>query len=267
MRSGTKKASLTHHERSTKSWLDYSGTWLMQLPMPPSSLIVAFISSASYTGHVIMSTEIYTSKELVLVLIMLCHLPVTRRVCYGPVVFCLILTQRVCRELFSTILGSTFVYEVEKNNAHSVQVSLYVLVIPIVTHTPSMKNRSGGIDQLQMENKSVRCVAVPENRPICLVYLLDKYLSKLPRFAYNSDILYCRAKPNCPANESAAWYERSAVGKNKLSLFVSEMCSEAGIPRRSNHSLRSTGASVMFQSHVPEKIIQKTIGHRSLKGM
>lgn len=128
------------------------------------------------------------------------------------------------------------------------------------------KNRSGGLDQLQLENKSVCCVAVPEMRPVCLVYLLDKYLSKLPEFAFKNDIFYCRAKP-CPPNPTAPWYENAPVGKNKLSGLVSEMCAEANLSRRTNHALRATGATTLFQSHVPEKIIQKITGHRSLKAL
>ena len=45
------------------------------------------------------------------------------------------------------------------------------------------------------------------------------------------------------------------------------MCTEAGIPRKTNHSLRATGATTLFQSKVPEKIIQKTTGHRSLEAL
>ena len=48
---------------------------------------------------------------------------------------------------------------------------------------------------------------------------------------------------------------------------TSEMCTEAGIPRKTNHSLRATGATTLFQSKVPEKIIQKTTGHRSLEAL
>ena len=57
------------------------------------------------------------------------------------------------------------------------------------------------------------------------------------------------------------------VGKNKLGSFVSEICTEAGIPCKTNHSLRATGATTLFQSKVPEKIIQKTTGHRSLEAL
>ena len=46
------------------------------------------------------------------------------------------------------------------------------------------KNRSGGLAQIRIENKTVICVAVPERRPMCLVYLLDLYLAKLPDYAF-----------------------------------------------------------------------------------
>ena len=57
------------------------------------------------------------------------------------------------------------------------------------------------------------------------------------------------------------------MGKNKLGSYVSEMCTEAGISRKTNHSLRATGATSLFQSEVPEKIIQKNTGHRSLEAL
>ena len=46
------------------------------------------------------------------------------------------------------------------------------------------KNRSGGLAQIRIENKTVICVAVSERRPMCLVYLLDLYLAKLPDYAF-----------------------------------------------------------------------------------
>ena len=42
------------------------------------------------------------------------------------------------------------------------------------------------------------------------------------------------------------------------------MCIDACLPTKSNHSLRATGATTMFQSNVPEKMIQSTTGHRSI---
>ena len=42
------------------------------------------------------------------------------------------------------------------------------------------------------------------------------------------------------------------------------MCSEAGIhEKKTNHSLRATGASALFNAGVSEKLIRDVTGHRS----
>ena len=49
-----------------------------------------------------------------------------------------------------------------------------------------------------------------------------------------------------------------------LCTFVQVMCKEAGIEeKKTNHSLRATGASAMFTANVPEKMIREVTGHRS----
>ena len=46
--------------------------------------------------------------------------------------------------------------------------------------------------------------------------------------------------------------------------MVQNLCQEAGISgQKTNHSLRATGASQLFQVNAPEKIIQERTGHRS----
>ena len=46
--------------------------------------------------------------------------------------------------------------------------------------------------------------------------------------------------------------------------MVQNMCEAAGIlGKKTNHSLRATGASHLFQANVPEKIIQERTRHRS----
>ena len=130
------------------------------------------------------------------------------------------------------------------------------------------KNITGGIKDLNKENKVVPCPAVPDSNPRCLVYLLDLYLKKLPPFAFEKDVLYCRPKSPTPAAESdSPWYDSIPVGKNTLAAMVKKMCKDAGIEERGNHSLRATGASAMFQAGIPEHVIQKTTGHRSLKSL
>ena len=42
---------------------------------------------------------------------------------------------------------------------------------------------------------------------------------------------------------------------------------EIGVSGKTNHSLRATGASDMFQAGVPEKIIQERTGHWSMDAL
>ena len=46
------------------------------------------------------------------------------------------------------------------------------------------------------------------------------------------------------------------------------MCEQAGIKgNKTNHSLRATGATGLYESGVPEKLIQDRTGHRSLEAL
>lgn len=46
-----------------------------------------------------------------------------------------------------------------------------------------------------------------------------------------------------------------------------EMFEKVGIAGKTNHSLRATGASALFEANVPEKLIQERTGHRSVKAL
>ena len=60
------------------------------------------------------------------------------------------------------------------------------------------------------------------------------------------------------------WYDCAPVGAHKLKTFLECMCKEAGISqKKTNHSLRATGASALFNAGVPEKLIGGVTGHRS----
>ena len=81
------------------------------------------------------------------------------------------------------------------------------------------KNCSG--TSTRITNKVVPVYARPESRPRCLVYLLDTYLEKLPVWAKEKDIFYCR--PAKIPNHSGVWYECAAVGKEKLRTFLASV--------------------------------------------
>ena len=68
-------------------------------------------------------------------------------------------------------------------------------------------------------------------------------------------------KPNAPSFMSVQ------IGINTINQMLSKMCEQAGLEHRTNHSLRATGASNMFQANLPEHVIQSRTGHLSLKAL
>ena len=122
------------------------------------------------------------------------------------------------------------------------------------------KNNSG--TSVKEANKTVPVFSCPDARPRCLVYLLDKYFEKLPAKADRLDVFYLR--PRVTFTPDSVWYDCVPVGIHKLKKFMDSMCSEAGIQeKKTNHSLRATGATALFNAGVPEKVIREVTGHRS----
>ena len=85
--------------------------------------------------------------------------------------------------------------------------------------------------------KEVPCLAIPEERPKCLVFLMDLYLAKLPPFAFENNIVYLRPKRTTLQAPESPWYDNIPVGKNTLQTMVKDMCVEAKIYGKTNHSL------------------------------
>ncbi|CAG2221020.1 unnamed protein product [Mytilus edulis] len=60
------------------------------------------------------------------------------------------------------------------------------------------------------------------------------------------------------------WYTAQPIGINTLAATVGKMCTEAGLGGfRSNHSLRATAATRLYECGVDEQIISEVTGHRS----
>ena len=62
----------------------------------------------------------------------------------------------------------------------------------------SSKNRLGGTAQLKLDDMAVRVIANTTVGEVCPVFLLDKYISKLPAAAIEKDLFYCRPLPSLP---------------------------------------------------------------------
>ena len=62
-------------------------------------------------------------------------------------------------------------------------------------------------------------------------------------------------------------YNRTS-GLESFEFMTKEMCTEAEFDATfTNHSLRAYGATKMFQTKVPEKLIQQRTGHKSLEAL
>ena len=106
-----------------------------------------------------------------------------------------------------------------------------------------------------MENKVVPIDAVAEAGMRCHVYVLDCYFEKIAR------TIFTVAKVK---DENQPWFTTVPVGRNALTKMVQQICADAG--NKTNHSLRATGATGLYHTGVPEKVIQERTGHLSLSG-
>ena len=60
----------------------------------------------------------------------------------------------------------------------------------------------------------------------------------------------------------------TAAPVKMLNSSVKDMTTEAGLTGNyTNHSLRATGATLLFDAGVPEAVIQRRTGHKSLEAL
>ena len=128
------------------------------------------------------------------------------------------------------------------------------------------KNYQGGLAELRIENKIVPIYSTSKDH--CHVQILDAYIKKLPNEVKERKKIYARPLTKLPLNPDEPWFAAVPLGKNGLSTMLKDMCIEADIKgHKTNHSLRATGASELFEAGVPEKIIKERTGHRSLDAL
>ena len=124
----------------------------------------------------------------------------------------------------------------------------------------------GGVADLHRENKVVRQYPLPPaDKERCHIRLLDFYMSKLPKDTNNN--FYCQPLKSVPLDSSKPWFSATPVGWNKLDGMAATIFKDAGISGKTNHSLRVTGATCMYNSGIPEKTIQSRTGHKSVEAL
>ena len=126
------------------------------------------------------------------------------------------------------------------------------------------KNNASGIAQRKITPKQVVHHANKDNPSRCFVKLYQEYVRHCPT-ERKTDAFYLTPlrKPKCDV-----WYSKIAVGHNTLDKTVKRLCAAAGIKGfKTNHSLRVTNATRLFQNGVDEQLIMSRTGHRSIEGV
>ena len=123
------------------------------------------------------------------------------------------------------------------------------------------KNRPGG---LKGRNKKVVHLSNMTNNKRYFVRLFKLYQEKCPANA-PAHAFYLRP-PTSPTFQ--CWYTKCALGHNTLSGTVARLCKLGGISGyKTNHSLRATATTRLYQSGVDEQMVMELTGHWSLKGV
>ena len=104
------------------------------------------------------------------------------------------------------------------------------------------------------------CVKPNSNMVRCPVRTIEKYLNLLPLVGVKPN-LYLQSlkktKPHC-------WYSTVPVGINSIRKVVGEMLKNAGLDGYfTNHSLRRTCATQLFQAGQDVKLVKEITGHVS----
>ena len=103
-----------------------------------------------------------------------------------------------------------------------------------------------------------------ENPERCFVTLFKKYRQLCPDDPVaNSFYLQPSRTPT-----DTCWYTRQPLGHSMLGGTVARLCKQTGIEGyETNHSLRATAITSLFESGVDKQQIMERTGHRSLEGV
>lgn len=126
------------------------------------------------------------------------------------------------------------------------------------------KTNQGGLLHRNRAPKSVTHYENKSNPKRCLVQLFKNYNSRCPSDRPDG-AFYLKPLKRPKGN---IWYQRSAVGHNILSKMISRIMSSGNISGKyTNHSLRSTATSRLFNAHIDEQLIMARTGHSSTTGV
>jgi hypothetical protein len=100
--------------------------------------------------------------------------------------------------------------------------------------------------------------------PLCPVASFEKYLSKLH---HNHDALWQRPKDTYLETDTL-WYCNARVGSKSLSTFLSDVSTACELSQiYTNHSLRTTGCTLLSKSGFNHAQICSVTGHKSVQSL
>ena len=134
-----------------------------------------------------------------------------------------------------------------------------------VTYTEDIsKTNQGGLKHRNRNPKKVTHYENKECPERCLVRILKRYNSRCP-LDRPPNALYLKPLKR-PVGD--VWYSKSAIVHNILGKTIQCLMKAANIPGTfSNHSLRSTVTTRLFNARVDEQLIMSRTGHSSTAGV
>ena len=124
------------------------------------------------------------------------------------------------------------------------------------------KTYHGGLKDLKYKPRVIKhvcCTDKDPNHQPCIVNCFATYLEKVKHLAAGTEAFYFKANPN----PQVFAFCNSPIGINTLNKILPDLCEEAGLERKTSHSLRITCTTRLFQNQVEEKLIRDRTGHRS----
>ncbi|XP_048239442.1 uncharacterized protein KIAA1958-like [Haliotis rufescens] len=123
------------------------------------------------------------------------------------------------------------------------------------------KTNKGGLKSRKCSRKTIRVSENVELPQRCPVRLYRKYMSLRPKNG-KCNAFYLRPLHYV---KEGVWYADIPVGKHPLRATVSKLFKQAGIEGYfTNHSLRATAATRLYDCGLDEQLIAERTGHRSL---
>ncbi len=129
-----------------------------------------------------------------------------------------------------------------------------------IEHTA--KNNQGGLSAMKQTGKKLKAYPNLDNPSCCLIQMFKKYVAARLTSPKCSQDFYLR--PLAKFKMDGVGFSCQPLGIHKIETAIKDLCKQAGLSgHHSNHSLRATSASHLYEAGVDEQLIQEHTGHRS----